>query len=136
MHANIGLSLAVDIPIDGHPGVASSPSPKLQAGSEGTLAEFVALVGQDDLYIILPAILADNKDGTLTSIKTMGMNEMGDDLLKNVDVGRLQKVFLPWSAVYRKLITDPNRTCVDLSDRNSFVIDQYHNIFRAGKISL
>ena len=103
MHANIGLSLAVDIPIDGRPGIAASPSPKLQAGSEGILAEFVALVGQDDLYIILPAILADNKDGTLTSIKTMGTNEMGDDLLKNVDVGKLQKGFSPWSAVYRKL---------------------------------
>ena len=108
VHANIGLSLAVDIPIDGRPGIAASPSPKLQAGSEGILAEFVALVGQDDLYIILPAILADNKDGTLTSIKTMGTNEMGDDLLKNVDVGRLQKVFLPWSAVYRKLISFSN----------------------------
>ena len=79
VHANIGLSLAVDIPIDGRPGIAASPSPKIQAGSEGILAEFVALVGQDDLYIILPAILADNKDGTLTSIKTMGTNEMGDE---------------------------------------------------------
>ena len=49
----------------------------------------VTLLGEENIYIILPAILADNKDGTLTSIKTMGTNEMGDDLLKNVDVGKL-----------------------------------------------
>ena len=74
VHTAMGLPLAVDIPIDGEQTVSATPLPSLPSGSEGIFAESVTLLGEENIYIILPAILADNKDGTLTSIKTMGTN--------------------------------------------------------------
>ena len=58
VHTNIGLSLAVDIPIGGKQTVAATPLPSLPSGSEGIFAEFVTLLGEEDIYIMLPAMAA------------------------------------------------------------------------------
>ena len=88
VHTTMDLPIAVAFSMDGTPAVdASSPS-SLPSGSDGIFAEFLTLLGEKDVYIILPAILADNKAGALTSVKTMGTNDLGDELLSKVDVGK------------------------------------------------
>ena len=54
----MGLPIAVDISIDGKPAVAATPPSSLSSGSEGIFAEFVTLLGEEDIYIMLPAMAA------------------------------------------------------------------------------
>ena len=60
-HATMGIALAVDIPLDGEQTITVTPLPKLPSGSEGVLAEFATLLGEEDLalhtYILAECIL-------------------------------------------------------------------------------
>jgi hypothetical protein len=63
---------------------------------------------EEDILFCNPAILGDDKNRTLSSVKTLGLSKIGEALMLKADPTEKSKL-KPFATFFRKLVQEPSR---------------------------
>ena len=110
----VGISVPGSTPTElpsttGHP---SKPRQRQPATTQQIWEALVEIIGsEEDILFCNPAILGDDKNRTLSSVKTLGLSKIGEALMLKADpTDQTAKSKLkPFAAFFRKLVQEPSR---------------------------
>ena len=105
----VGISVPGSTPTE-LPSTGGHPSkPQQPASTQQIWEAFVEIIGsEEDILFCNPAILGDDKNRTLSSVKTLELSKIGEALLLKADpTDQTPKSKLkPFAAFFRKLVED------------------------------